>query len=103
MGASAARHLAQSGARVLLLAPRDPETAGAGAGLPSSHADISRITRRLDTSPVWGRLAVDSVDRYRALERESGIAFYTESGCLAVIEGDDERAQSQLSAFGAVA
>jgi sarcosine oxidase len=103
MGASAARYLAQSGARVLLLAPRDPEVAPAGQGVPSSHADISRITRRLDTSLTWGRLAVESVERYRSLERESGIEFFTESGCLAVIEGEGERAQTQLSAFATVA
>lgn len=103
MGASAARYLAQSGSRVMLLAPRDPATALPGVGLPSSHADLSRITRRLDPNPVWGRLAVESVARYRDLERESGIPFFTESGCLAVVEGDDQRAESQLAAFTTVA
>jgi sarcosine oxidase len=103
MGASAARYLAQSGARVMLLAPRDPATAEPGTGLPSSHADLSRITRQLDVNPVWARLAAESIARYRDLEHESGIDFFTESGCLAVVEGDDERAQSQLAAFTDVA
>lgn len=103
MGASAARYLAQAGARVMLLAPRDPATAEPGTGLPSSHADLSRITRQLDADPVWARLAAQSIARYRELERQSGIDFFTESGCLAVVEGDDERAQSQLAAFTEVA
>lgn len=103
MGASAARHLAESGASVALLAPLDPATAAPGEGLPSSHADVSRITRRLDTDPVWAKLAVESVARYRELERESGVSFFTEAGCLAVVEGDDDRARSQLAAFTEVA
>lgn len=85
MGASAAKYLALSGARVLLISA--PEPVAERTGLRSSHNDISRLTRGLDGSPVWAKLGHTSIARYQHLEKASGIRFFTESGCLTLLEG----------------
>lgn len=103
MGAATARYLAEADRRVVLLAPRDPAVSTSGVALPSSHADHSRVTRRLDTDATWARLASASVARYRQLEQRSGIGFFTATGCLTVIEGTGERAEQRLAATAAIA
>ena len=40
----------------------------------------------LDRSEVWGRLAERSLLRYRAIEQEAGIKFYSECGFLSLID-----------------
>jgi sarcosine oxidase len=102
MGASAAKYLALSGARVLLISA--PEPAADRAGLRSSHNDLSRLTRGLDGSPVWAKLAQHSIARYKELERSSGIPFFTESGCLTLLESaapDAADTAANLMAVGA--
>ena len=82
MGAAAARHLALSGARVALVGPDEPTDRASHSGVFSSHYDNARITRTIDGDPVWARLARRSIERYGEIERESGIPFYHEVGCL---------------------
>ncbi|MGE6785143.1 NAD(P)/FAD-dependent oxidoreductase [Ensifer adhaerens] len=82
MGAAAARHLALSGARVALVGPDEPTDRASHSGVFSSHYDNARITRTIDGDTVWARLARRSIERYREIERESGIPFYHEVGCL---------------------
>lgn len=82
MGAAAARHLALSGASVALIGPDEPSDWANHSGVFSSHYDNARITRTIDDDPVWARLARNSIARYRDIERESGIPFYHEVGCL---------------------
>ncbi|OCP09393.1 MULTISPECIES: FAD-binding oxidoreductase [unclassified Ensifer] len=82
MGAAAARHLALAGASVALIGPDEPADWANHSGVFSSHYDNARITRTIDNDPVWARLARRSIERYDAIERESGVAFYHEVGCL---------------------
>ncbi|HEV7309785.1 NAD(P)/FAD-dependent oxidoreductase [Ensifer sp.] len=82
MGAAAARHLALSGASVALVGPDEPTHWADHPGVFSSHYDNARITRTIDDDPVWARLARRSIERYGEIERESGVTFYHEVGCL---------------------
>ncbi|MQW87463.1 NAD(P)/FAD-dependent oxidoreductase [Sinorhizobium saheli] len=82
MGAAAARHLSRSGARIALVGPDEPEDWAGHGGVFASHHDNARITRTIDSDPVWARLARGSIDRYREIAEESGIDFYFEVGCL---------------------
>ena len=82
MGAAAARHLSRPGARVALVGPGEPADRKRHDGVFSSHYDSGRITRTIDGDPDWALLANRSIARYRAIEAESGIPFYSETGCL---------------------
>lgn len=84
MGAAAARHLSQWTDGVALIGPQEPVDAQNHYGVFASHYDEARITRTIDPDPVWARLARQSIARYGAIAAESGIDFYTESGCLLV-------------------
>lgn len=84
MGAAAARHLSQWTDGVCLIGPQEPVDAQTHHGVFASHYDEARITRTIDPDPVWARLARQSIARYEAIAAESGIDFYTESGCLLV-------------------
>jgi sarcosine oxidase len=82
MGAAAARHLTLEGKRVGLIGPDEPADRVAHQGVFGSHYDEARITRTFDDNMVWSQLASRSIERYAALEGESGISFFTEAGCL---------------------
>ena len=82
MGGAAARHLAVSGAHVALIGPDEPQDWAGHDGVFASHYDNGRITRSIDSDPVWARLAQRSIGRYREIETASGISFYEEAGCL---------------------
>nr|CAD6411804.1 FAD-binding oxidoreductase [Rhizobium sp. Q54] len=84
MGAAAARHLSQWTEGVALIGPAEPADIRSHSGVFSSHYDEARITRTIDADPGWARLANASISRYAEIERESGIDFYTEAGCLLV-------------------
>lgn len=84
MGAAAARHLSQWTDGVALIGPEEPADPQHHQGVFASHYDEARITRTIDPDPVWARLAHQSIARYGAIAAESGIEFYTESGCLLV-------------------
>lgn len=82
MGAAAARHLAATGASVALVGRGEPADWQKHDGVFASHYDSGRITRTIDQDPDWALLAKRSIARYRAIEAESGIDFYGETGCL---------------------
>lgn len=82
MGAAAARHLSRTGASVALVGPGEPADWKSHDGVFSSHYDSGRITRTIDDDADWALLANRSIARYRAIEAESGISFYSEVGCL---------------------
>ena len=86
-GAAAARHLAEAGDLVTLIGPDEPDVPfERHDGVFASHYDEGRITRVLDADAVWSQLAEASIDRYRDIERRSGIDFFGEVG--AVMAGD---------------
>jgi glycine/D-amino acid oxidase-like deaminating enzyme len=82
MGAAAARHLVQTGARIALIGPDEPQDWQDHEGVFSSHYDNGRITRTIDPDPVWALLARRSIERYDEIAASSGIDFYSEAGCL---------------------
>ncbi|OJF97314.1 NAD(P)/FAD-dependent oxidoreductase [Pararhizobium antarcticum] len=82
MGAAAARYLALTGARVALVGPDEPADRTTHDGVFASHYDNGRITRTIDMDRDWALLARRSIARYGAIETGSGVAFYSEAGCL---------------------
>lgn len=93
IGASAAKYLGAGGARVVLVGPEavaDGALAAPWPGGPpapalcSSHDDRSRITRVFDPDPFWAEAAARSVARYRRIEQEAGVGFFSEVGVLAL-------------------
>ncbi|SMF71632.1 sarcosine oxidase [Xaviernesmea oryzae] len=84
MGAAAARHLSKWTEGVALIGPGEPADYARHEGVFASHYDEARITRTIDPDPVWARLANRSIARYGEIAAESGIDFYSESGCLLV-------------------
>jgi len=84
MGAAAARHLSRWTDGVALIGPEEPLDHSSHRGVFASHYDEARITRTIDSDPVWARLANRSIARYRQIEEDAGIDFYAEDGCLIV-------------------
>ncbi len=83
IGSAAARHLAQAGHQVTLVGPPEPQSDWSQHnGVFSSHYDEGRITRTGDRNPFYARVARASIDRYRQIEQDSGISFYTPCGAL---------------------
>jgi glycine/D-amino acid oxidase-like deaminating enzyme len=67
---------------VCLLGPEEPKYRQAGQTIFAAYYDEARITRSTDFDSVWAILARRSIARYRDIERDSGINFYHEVGCL---------------------
>lgn len=84
MGAAAARYMALSGDGVAVIGPDEPKDWANHHGVFASHYDEARITRTIDSDPVWARMANRSIARYGAIASESGVHFYDEVGCLIV-------------------
>jgi sarcosine oxidase len=84
MGAAAARYLALQGDGVAVIGPDEPKDLANHEGVFASHYDEARITRTIDSNPVWARLANRSIARYGEIATESGVDFYSEVGCLIV-------------------
>ena len=84
MGAAAARHLSLESDGVALIGPQEPTDIRSHQGVFASHYDAARITRTIDDDADWARLANRSIARYEEIERENGIGFYHEVGCLIV-------------------
>lgn len=84
MGASAAKYLAEGSDGVALIGPGEPHEIKSHDGVFASHYDAARITRTIDSNADWARLANRSIARYGEIERESGVEFYGEVGCLIV-------------------
>ena len=84
IGSAALRHLSQEfpDLNVCAIGPDEPAERKTHQGVFASHYDQGRITRVLDPSPLWGKLARQSIERYRAIERASGIIFHHRAGCL---------------------
>ncbi|MQT14157.1 NAD(P)/FAD-dependent oxidoreductase [Segnochrobactrum spirostomi] len=100
MGAAAARHLANGGAKVTLVGPDEPQDLATHQGVFASHYDAGRITRSIDDDPDWSLLARRSIERYAAIEAESGIAFYAEVGCIIAADDSDYLSRAARAAEG---
>ncbi len=82
IGSAAARHLAKAGHDVTLIGPGEPANWTTHKGAFASHYDEGRITRMNDRRPFYACVSAASIRRYAEIERESGIAFFTECGAL---------------------
>lgn len=75
VGSALSRRLAEAGVPPLCLGP--------ASGPPySSHDDSGRITRILDTSPIWATLAARAIGEYPDIETRSGVRFHHPVGVL---------------------
>jgi len=84
MGSAAARHLAIQGSNVALIGPSEPRDRKTHSGVFSSHYDSARIVRILDTLAHNCQISTAAIERFRPLEKETGINFFQEVGYLAV-------------------
>ncbi|WP_064705600.1 NAD(P)/FAD-dependent oxidoreductase [Rhizobium bangladeshense] len=82
MGAAAARHLSLMADGIALIGPPEPGERKTHHGVFASHYDEARITRTFDGNRAWGSFAARALGRYRAIEAQSGISFFSEVGCL---------------------
>jgi sarcosine oxidase len=82
MGAPCARHLAEAGHSVALIAAPEPDDAARTDGPFGSHHDAARITRRVAADADWSLASRRSIARYRDLEARSGRAIFHEVGAL---------------------
>ncbi|MDA9789587.1 FAD-binding oxidoreductase [Amylibacter sp.] len=82
MGSAAARHLADMGAKTLLVGPNEPGCKETHTGVFASHYDQARITRRLDCKPDWARFSGRSIARYGEIEQAGGQAFFHPVGAM---------------------
>lgn len=84
IGSAALRHLTVNcpELNVCVVGPDEPLNRKAHQGVFASHYDQGRITRVLDPSPLWGRLARESIARYPLIESASAVRFHHRAGCL---------------------
>lgn len=82
IGSAAARHLAESGRRVVAVGPDEPSDWASWTGPFSSHGDQGRITRIADANPVRAEVARRSIERYADLEHRSGVSFHDPRGLV---------------------
>ena len=84
IGSAALRHLTVNcpELNVCVIGPDEPRNRKTHDGVFSSHYDQGRITRVLDPSPLWGKLARESIARYPHIESMSGLQFHHRAGCL---------------------
>lgn len=85
-GASAAKYLSQAGADVIAIGPEEPHASDApDLARFAAHYDEGRICRRLGWDPVWANLDATSLARFRQIEDQSGIPFFTDHGSLILL------------------
>ncbi len=85
IGTAAAKYLKQSFDKVAVIGPGAPdETNIATAKVFASHYDQSRVQRVIGVDPIWTALNKQSAEAYPAIEKESGISFHGDEGCLYV-------------------
>ena len=80
MGSSAARHLAEAGHKIAVIASPEPDNWSAHTGPFASHYDAGRITRVISADPMWAEVARRSIARYDDIASRSGIDFHDPRG-----------------------
>lgn len=82
IGSAAARHLAEGTDGIVCIGPDEPKDRQEHRGVFASHYDEGRMTRHVDPAYEWSITAAQSINRYRDLERRSGITFFSPAGYL---------------------
>jgi len=85
IGSSAAKHLTEANPhlKVLLVGPFEPKDRSS-IDIHGAYFDLGRITRKLDSEPIWMDLNRRSMERYTDIEQRSGINFFKEVGFLGI-------------------
>lgn len=96
-GSAAARYLSQVSNSVGVVGPDEPADWSRHQGVFGSHYNEARVASFTGPDAVWTRLDQASMAQYRALEEQSGVAFYTASGRLSAIRRGELVAYPYLS------
>jgi sarcosine oxidase len=83
-GSAAGKYLAAAGLQTLIIGASEPQDWQTHDGVFASHYDEARITRIVDPDPYWSELAARSIEQYPVIEKQSGITFHHNVGCLRV-------------------
>lgn len=83
IGSAAAKYIGQIEENVALIGP-DEEKVSHEKIVFSSHYDNSRVQRAFGNDAVSTLLNLQSASQYDSIERESGIHFHSNEGCLYV-------------------
>ncbi|WP_131782828.1 NAD(P)/FAD-dependent oxidoreductase [Legionella gresilensis] len=83
-GSAAAKYLSAEQTNIALIGPEEPidKLAASSQRVFGAHYDQARITRRLGWDEVWAATDSKSLNRYRDIEKASGIPFFYECGSL---------------------
>ncbi|XP_077992810.1 uncharacterized protein LOC144446844 [Glandiceps talaboti] len=96
MGSAAARHttLIAPSLKVCLIGPKEPKIlTECQHGIFSAHYDEGRIATPFSPYYYWSELAARSIQRYREVEKISGVKFYHEGKFLFVASPNDPTLQ----------
>ncbi|MFM2032703.1 MAG: hypothetical protein RLZZ297_1468 [Chloroflexota bacterium] len=93
-GAAAAQHSARRGLQTRIIGPSEPQRATHQVW--SSHYDEGRLTHRGARNVALALLAHESMQRYRGIEQESGIGFYTPCGTLSLSAAPEDFSYTQV-------
>ena len=89
IGSAAAKYASNQTSNCILIGPGEPQD-----GVYAAWYDSGRIAEVLDQNENWMHLALKSIEKYRQIEKESGIEFFQEVGFLTV--HDDDNAEKEL-------
>lgn len=89
LGASTARHAAESGARVVIIGPEEPADPAEHVGTWAGHYDQGRLCHVLEVPLVTSLLAMRSRRRFPDLIARTGIDFLTPTHSVAVFPSAD--------------
>ncbi|WP_149262549.1 FAD-binding oxidoreductase [Actinomadura sp. K4S16] len=90
IGAATARHLADRGARVLIVGPDEPADHKGHDGVWSGHYDQGRLGHVLEVPLVASLLAARSIRRFGELAERTGVEFTRPVHSLAVMPAAPE-------------
>ncbi|KAL5018588.1 hypothetical protein ScPMuIL_004310 [Solemya velum] len=93
IGSAAARHASMNPKlKVGLIGPEEPQSRDIedDRDVFAAHYDEGRVTHQLDPDVVWSIMARRSIERYREIERLSGLKFYDERGSLWVASNNEK-------------
>ena len=100
IGSAAARHLAESGIKVVAVGPDEPTDRRVSLGPFCSHPDEGRITRVAGRTPIWSQMAARSIRRYADISERSGIDFHRGCGLVTSSPKADEWIENSEIAGG---
>ena len=94
MGSAAAKYASSLTSNCILIGPQEPQD-----GIHAAWFDSGRIAELLDQNDNWKNLALKSIEKYREIEKESGIEFYQEVGYLTVHEATLSEMEKELEKY----